>query len=277
MKIFDFRARPRTKEFYRLVYPEIAPELKQYSKVFGFTGKAKDRYIPTSLEDSVAEMASYDIVNGVITAGNGVSNEEVFNVCREYGHVYSGLATINPTEGITNAYKQLKIAYYDYQLAGLSLSPYWLGIPPTDQKCYPLYALSEEANRIALIACSTHYNTKVSLEVSNPLLIDKLAVDFPSLKIVIGHAGLGFGMNSVTVAARHKNVYLEFSGLNPSYISPEIILAINTELRKQALFGTNFPLVGYDIIDKWKKFIKEENWHLFFYENTARLLNLPQS
>ena len=277
MKIFDFRARPRTKEFYRLVYPEIAPELKQYSKVFGFTGKAKDRMIPTSLEDSVAEMASHDIQNGVITAGTGVTNEEVFQVCREYGHVYSGLATIDPTKGITDAYKQLKIAYFDYHLSGLSLSPYWLGIPPTDEKCYPLYALTEETDRVALIACSTHYNTKVSLEISDPLLIDRLALDFPKMKIVIGHAGIGFGMNSLTVASRHKNVYLEFSGLNPKYVSPEIIMAINSDLRWQALFGTNFPLVGYDIIDTWKKFIKEENWPLFFYENTARLLNFPKA
>lgn len=277
MKIFDFRARPRTREFFRHVYPEIVPELKQYSKVFGFTGKAKDRCIPTSLEESVAEMANFNIVNGVITAGNGVTNEEVYDVCKDWGHIYSGLATIDPGNGVTDAYRQLKISYYDYHLSGLSLSPYWLGMSPTDEKCYPLYALTEETDRIALIACSTHYNTKVALDISDPLLIDKVAVDFPRMKIVIGHAGIGFGMSAITVATRHKNVYLEFSGLNPKYLSPDIIVAMNTVLRKQVLFGTNFPLVGFDIIDTWKKVIPEENWNLFFYENTARLLNHPPS
>ena len=276
MKIFDFRARPRTQIFYRHIYPEIVPELKQYSKVFGFRGKAMDRCIPTTLEESVSEMASYDIVRGVISAGNGVTNKEVYDVCKAYQDVYYGLASIDPRQGVTAAFKRLKTAYNDYNLAGVSLSPYWMGISPTDPRCYPLYALTEETDRVALIASSTHYNTKVSLEISDPMLIDRIAVDFPNMKIVIGHAGIGFDTSAITVATRHKNVYLEFSGLNPKYLGPEMILAINTVLREQALFGTNFPLVGFEIVETWRKVIREENAHLFFYENAARALNLPR-
>lgn len=276
MEIVDFRVRPRTTSFYRNIYPNLIPELKNYERIFDYDGRARQRRIPSTFEESIEEMRSSGVSKGVIFAGNGANNEEVFETCSRYPDVYYGLAYADPRDGIQKTYCTLEKAYLEYNLKGLNLSPWWTGVRPLDPSCYPLYALSEKLGKMVQIHASIHYNTKVPLEVCDPMQIDKLAVDFPELRIVMSHAGMGFGTAAVTVASRHNNVYLEFSGLHPKHLPPEMLYAVNTILKEKSLFGTNYPCLGFEAVAPWKKAIREENHSLFFGENAKRVLGVTE-
>lgn len=277
MRIIDFRLRPRLENFYKNIYPELSPELKAYERVFDSDGRAKERRYPTSLDESIEEMKAGGVSQAVVFAGNGASNEDVFEVCQKYPNEYFGLAAADPRDGITKAYDSLRVAYTDYRLHGVNLGAWQTGVPATDRRCYPLFALSESMGKLVELHSSIHYNSRVPLSATDPMHIDQLAVDFPNLRIVMSHAGLGFGLMAMSVAMRHKNVYLEFSGLSPRFVPREMLHAINSILRKRALFGTNYPALGFEAQDEWKKVIREENQPLFFRENALRALGVQSA
>ena len=106
-----------------------------------------------------------------------------------------------------------------------------------------------------------------------PQHIDEIAVDFPELKIIVSHGGNGFGPPILAVAQRHPNVYLEFSALNPAYMAPEFLYAANTYLRDKCIFGTDYPLVDFNVaIGHWKKVLREDVQELFFRQNVLDAL-----
>ena len=52
--------------------------------------------------------------------------------------------------------------------------------------------------------------------------------------------------------------------------------AANSILRKKSMFGTNYPTLGYDLAEEWKKFIRPESQEDFFYNNAAGILGLEE-
>jgi predicted TIM-barrel fold metal-dependent hydrolase len=101
-----------------------------------------------------------------------------------------------------------------------------------------------------------------------PQSIDEVAVDFPELKLIVSHGGNGFGPPILAVAQRHPNVYLEFSALNPAYMAPEFLYATNTYLKNKCIFGSDYPLIDFNVaISYWKKVLRENVQALFFHQN----------
>jgi len=56
-------------------------------------------------------------------------------------------------------------------------------------------------------------------------------------------------------------------------MAPEFLYAANSYLRKKCLFGTDYPLVDYDVaVQRWKKVLKEKTQELFFHQNVLDAL-----
>ncbi len=81
------------------------------------------------------------------------------------------------------------------------------------------------------------------------MYIDEVAVDFPELKIVFVHTGWTWVTQMVAVAWRHKNVFIELSGVRPKYIATPgtgyepLLVYGNGLLQDQILWGSNWPQV----------------------------------
>jgi uncharacterized protein len=270
MKILDFRTRPRTEYFFKDIAPKPIPAFEWYFSVYHMD----DRLTMAPLEDTVEEMRAAGITQGVIFSGNFGGIEHVYEACRKYPDVFIGMTSIDVNEGVTKSMLDLEKAFNEYNIHGMTLSPFISGIYPTDPRHYPLYALCERMGKCVQIHSSTHFNPHQRLDLGDPNNIDHIAVDFPGLKLVLGHAGMGFGMLGITVAHRHRNVYIDFSGLRPRYLTTEMVYAANTILKKKAIFGTNYPTLGYDIAEEWKEVIREKNQPDFFYNNAARVLGI---
>lgn len=81
--------------------------------------------------------------------------------------------------------------------------------------------------------------------LGDPMPIDDVAVDFPKLKIILAHGGRP--ISSWTEACffllrRHKNVYLDISGIPPQKLL-EYIPRFE-EIAHKAMFGTDWPSPG---------------------------------
>jgi hypothetical protein len=148
------------------------------------------------------------------------------------------------------------------------------GIYANDPRNYPLFVLTDSLKKVMVSHTALHYNPELPYELGDPKYLDRVAIDFPNMKIILGHAGHGFSTQGMSVAHRHKNVHLDFSALAPEIMKPEMIFAANTFMRKKILFGTSYPLMDFDAIDRWKNVISENNQQMFFHDNMAKLLGL---
>lgn len=270
MSVIDFRVRPRTAYFFKDLVPTVIPAYQAYVKIF----HGESRLRLGTIEESVAEMTSGEITHGVIFSDSSEGNLEVFAACRQFPHRYYGLAGIDITKGVTKGMIDLEKAYKEYGLLGLNLSAFMTGIPADDPRYFPLYALSDKAGRMVQIHSAAHLNPAVPLEVADPYVIDRLAVHFPGMRIVMCHAGYGFGNIALQILMRHPNLFADFSGIHPKALHHDLVAAINGPLREKAIFGSNYPCLTFDIVSEWRKVVRNDNHELFFHLNAKKALGI---
>ena len=84
---------------------------------------------------------------------------------------------------------------------------------------------------------------------ADPMLADDVAVDFPKLKLILAHAGRPlYGETAMFLARRHRNVYLDLSGIPPRSLLQYVPRL--PELASKALWGTDWPSPGVVSIAK---------------------------
>lgn len=267
--MIDFRVRLRTPEMLKAWVPKPIPPFKRYVELY----KMEPRLTYQSPEETIEEMKKAGITKAVLCSGSAEENEFVARMCKEYSDIFIGIAGAKLERGVMHAYKELK-KWLQADLVGFNFGGL-LQNPPMaidDSKLYPLYALCADHNACAIIHSSLHYYSGAKLYLNHPFRIDNVAVDFPELRIVMSHAGNGFGDLPLVIAHRHPNVYLEVSALRPKHLPHSYITAINKYLRHKFIFGTDYPLFPFTIIEEWKQYVKEDNHELFFTKNAMKAL-----
>ena len=72
------------------------------------------------------------------------------------------------------------------------------------------------------------------------MLLDRIACDFPTLKIVGAHTGWPWVDELLSVCYKWDNIWLGIDAWMPKYLNPSIIQFINSRLgRERCLWGTN--------------------------------------
>lgn len=274
MEVFDFRVIPKVQEFFKNHLPEPIEAFKPYYRRFHYDPAGDARFNMGIVDDSVEELKANGVTKALIMATCSDDNVLTYEAMKKFPEFFYGLATVHCSRGITRAFKGLEKAYDEYGFSGVGLNPYLENIVASDRKYYPLYALSESRGKFVQIHSSFHYNPYTSLGIGDPMHIDQIALDFPDLKIIIGHAGRGFGSLAAWIADKHENVYLDLTAMMPQYVDKELMHMANTLLRKKIIYGSSNPLFNWDIWKTWLPFIKEENQKLFFHDNAMRVLGL---
>ncbi|QXE91317.1 amidohydrolase family protein [Geomonas subterranea] len=127
---------------------------------------------------------------------------------------------------------------------GLKLYPSYQHYYLNEPRMYPLYQAAEELGIPVLIHTGSSVFKGTRLKYANPLHLDDVAVDFPSLNLVMAHSGRGFWYDRAFFLSRlHPNVYMELSGLPPAKLLtyfPE--LARNTG---KTIFGSDWPAMPH--------------------------------
>ena len=270
MKVIDFRVRLRTVQMLKPWDPENpAPHFEQYINLY----KMKPRLSVMSIKEFVDDMQNRGVSKGVVCGGSIEDNDHLMEINRtEFGQYFFLIAGIHPKHGIRRNLEELARCRKSGFL-GVNVSPYIWGVEANSKLLYPIYAYCEAHNMIAIIHGSLHFNRYQSMWLGDPKYMDEIAMDFPKLKIVISHAGNGFGILGLAVAQKHPNIYLEFSALWPKYLPDATMNAVNSYLRMKCLFGTDYPLVDFKSgIDAWDQAIKSDVKELFFEKNARQCL-----
>jgi HJR/Mrr/RecB family endonuclease len=124
--------------------------------------------------------------------GEMISNAEVAGWVAEHPDRFVGLASADldtPMESVRELRRRVK----DDGFKGLRMLPWLWDAAPTDRRYYPLYA---ECVELGVPFCTQvgHAGPLMPSEPGRPIpYIDQIAIDFPELVIVCGHAGIQSG------------------------------------------------------------------------------------
>jgi predicted TIM-barrel fold metal-dependent hydrolase len=106
-----------------------------------------------------------------------------------------------------------------------------------------IYRRAEDRGLPVMIHTGTSVFPGARCKYGNPMEIDDVAIDFPDLRIIMAHGGRPLWMNEAFfVVRRHKNVWLELSGIPPRKLLdyfPRL-----PQLEGKILWGTDWPSPG---------------------------------
>ena len=218
------------------------------------------------------------------TGQTRVPNEEIARVANANSDVLIPFASIDPHKG-RRGVDEARRLIAEHGVRGFKFHPNVQAFFPDDRAFYPLYEAIEAAGLPALfhtgqsgVGTGLPGGGGIRLKYSNPIHVDDVAVDFPTLKIVLAHPSFPWQDEALAVAVHKPQVYIDLSGWSPKYFPPLLVQYANTLLKEKILFGSDYPVLAPQ---KWmeefdKLPIKPEVRPLILKENAARLLGLKR-
>ena len=210
-----------------------------------------------------------------------VSNEEVAEVAAANSDVLIPFASVDPAR--PDAVERARRLIDEHAVRGFKFHPNLQAFFPNDRSAYPLYEAIAEAGLPALfhtghsgIGSGLPGGGGVRLKYSNPIYVDDVAADFPDLPIVLAHPSFPWQDEAISIAMHKPEVYIDLSGWSPKYFPPQLVRYANTLLKRQVLFGSDYPMITPErwLADFDRLEIDPEVKPLILKENAARLLGL---
>jgi predicted TIM-barrel fold metal-dependent hydrolase len=212
-----------------------------------------------------------------------VPNEEVAEVAAANPDVLIPFASVDPAR--SDAVERARRLISDHGVRGFKFHPNIQEFFPNDRSAYPLYEVIAEARLPALfhtghsgIGSGVPGGGGLRLKYSNPIYVDDVAADFPEMPIVLAHPSFPWQDEAISIAMHKPEVYIDLSGWSPKYFPPQLVRYANTLLKRQVLFGSDFPMITPDrwLRDFEQLEIDDEVRPLVLKENAARLLGLRE-
>jgi predicted TIM-barrel fold metal-dependent hydrolase len=215
-----------------------------------------------------------------LTGKPPVSNDRVVEFAAKHADILIAFASLDPTRG-AEAVHEAKRLIATGIVRGLKLHPPLQQFFPNDRMAYPLYEVFADAGLPVLfhtghsgIGTGMPGGGGVRLKYGNPMHIDDVAVDFPTLKIILAHPSFPWQDEAISICLHKPTVYIDLSGWSPKYFPPILIQYANTLLKRKMLFGSDYPLITPDrwMADFAKVDIRPEVRPLILKENAVQLL-----
>ena len=210
-----------------------------------------------------------------------IPNEEIADVAAANPDVIVPFASVDPAR--PDAVERARRLIDEHHVKGFKFHPNLQAFFPDDRSVYPLYEVITEAGLPALfhsghsgIGTGMAGGGGLRLKYSNPMCLDDVAADFPTMDIVLAHPSFPWQDEAISVCLHKANVWIDLSGWSPKYFPPQLVQYANTQLRERVLFGSDFPLLTPDrwLGDFEQAPFKDEVRPLILKENAARLLGL---
>ena len=216
------------------------------------------------------------------TGHRALSSEEIADRAAGYADVLIPFGSVDPLVP-DEAVRRARRLVAEHGVRGFKFHPSLQGFTPNDPAVYPLYAAIEELGVPAVfhtgqtgIGAGLPGGRRIKLRLSDPMLIDDVAADFPGLTVILAHPSVPWQDSAISIATHKANVYIDLSGWSPKYFPPQLVRAMNSLLQDKVLFGTDYPLLTPErwLRDFGKLDIKPDVRPKILKQNAVRLLGL---
>jgi predicted TIM-barrel fold metal-dependent hydrolase len=253
----------------------------QYSQVSGLFQNRDGLLMGTeaTIKEMDAASVRFGLIGGVDHPHSQTPNDWVAEQVARYPKRLVRIAGVNAEKGMA-AVRELEDLVRNGGCRGLRIFPYGHKRPPNHAVFYPLYSKCIELN-IPVQMQMGHTAPMLPSEVGRPIYLDEVAIHFPELKIVAAHLGYPWTDEMISIAWKHKNVYIDTTAHAPKYFQPQFVHYMNSYGQDKVIFGTAFPGTLPSIkgaIDQINQLgLKPEARRKFLWENAAKVWNIDVS
>ncbi len=250
--IIDTRVRPPYGSFQQVLAstPGARPPVKRSPLVSGY--ERPPSMVQKSLELFIEEMDDAGVDKGVLVgrqAGHRiVSNDDIAALRDLYPDRFPvALAGINGSD-VAAAVQEIERTIKEMGFKGIALDPGWCDPPlyVDEKRIYPIYAKCAELGGVLYLTCSLMQGPDISY--AEPFRIQRVANDFPTLKIVVVHGAFPFihEMLGVMIAnAQLGNLWIlpDFFQFIPGFPgAQDWVDAANHYLGDRILYASSYPV-----------------------------------
>jgi uncharacterized protein len=237
---------------------------------------------------AAAETVDFCIVLANPDQQNDNSNKELSEYVEKHKERMAGFAVVCPVEEKAVA-ENLTVIKDKLALKGIVLYCSAVGMHPAHSKAMRFYESVQELGLPVFFHNSDMPGESLNvLEYAQPVLLDEVAREFPSLKIIIGSMGMPFMEQTFLMLAKHKNVFADLT-IRPKNIWQTyntVIAAYEHGVMDKLLFGSGFPagsagacietLLGFNmtLADTKLPMVPRSNIRSVIERNTLELLGI---
>ena len=199
--------------------------------------------------------------------------EDVLQYTKKFPDRFVGLAGYNPFR-IKESLAEIETAVRLHDFRGVYVHIYGFDIPLNDAKMYPLYAKCVELD-VPVSLQVGHVLEAMPSDCGRPIYLDRVACDFPDLKILGSHTGWPWVEELISVCYKWDNVWFGVDAWMPKYLSPQILQFINSRLgRDRCIWGTNGLPWSESLRQMDEIGLKDEVKQKLLHDNAVQLFKL---
>jgi predicted TIM-barrel fold metal-dependent hydrolase len=152
-----------------------------------------------------------------------------------------GYLSLDPTQD--DWQREMHAGHQELGLRGIKLLPMYAGFRPDDERLDPLWTYAARHQLPVLLHTGTTFISQAVLECTLPRHLDRVAIRFPNVKIVMAHLGHPYEGECVAVIRKHANVYADCSALHyrPFQFYHSLMLVQEYGVWHKVLFGSDYP------------------------------------
>ncbi len=171
-----------------------------------------------------------------------IDNREVARYVSAHPDRLVGFAGIDPSSS-AEAIADMGIAQEELAMRGVAVAPAAQDFHPTATQAMRVYGEAARRGLPILFHTGVHVTAATKLEYAQPVLLDEIAREFPSLRVVIAHMGYPWVNETIALLAKHANAYAEISWLlhQPWQAYQALLSAHQYGVMDKLLFGSGFP------------------------------------
>lgn len=278
MPVIDFRLRPPLRGFLDMIMYSDPARRDRLTRKHGFEPAESAR--ARSMDLLIQEMDRAGITTGVMVgrysgAFGSVANKDIMEIVQAYPGRFVGVASINPVNRKLTVVQIASAVEAGFRAINIEPGSYPVPMLVDDRRLYPIYAYCEDRNLPVVIMAGG--SAGPDLGYTDPIHLDRVAADFPDLRIVVSHGGWPWVHQMLHIAYRRPNVYLspdQYLANMPG--SRDYIDAANGFLADRFIYGSSYPFTPADKYLEWFRSLplKPESMQKALYDNAADLLGI---
>ena len=280
MRIIDLHCYPNTEPWIKSQGPYVEALAKYWNR--SWTGKSEAEVVREFRSAGVqAVLVAFYIET--VTGTPPCSNDYVAKMRDDNpGVILQAWAAVDPLKGEA-AIQEAKKAIGTLGMLGFHFHPIMGHFSVDDRRFYPLWETINELQVLVMIDVGTTGmgaglpgGMGAIIRHAHPAAIDRLAADFPNLKIIMAHPGWPWVEETTAVALHKGNVYWEMSGWAPKYFPGNLKVDMRGRLQDKIMFGSDYPSMPYArILKEWQELgYSDAVMEKIFHANAERIVGL---
>jgi predicted TIM-barrel fold metal-dependent hydrolase len=221
-------------------------------------------------------MDKANIEKCVISTGANTITSEIISL---FPNRVVGFAHLSAFDGM-RAVRELERLVREEGFRGLSVASLYDQVRASDARYYPLYAKCVELGIPVRIYTAMTYANDRPYELGHPRELDRVAIDFPELKMIAGLAGWPWINDIVGLLRRHPNLYADTAAHRPRHFATkgsgweQFLQFGNTLLQDKIMVGLSWSLLGLSMEEAIKEYLalplKDSVKEKWMYHNAVR-------